>query len=384
MILDPFALVCAGLTGLGLGQSTAGAWEVRRFLRQGRLPPRARPPITVLKPLHGDEPLLESALASLCVQDYPEFQIVCGVQDAADPAIAVIKRLRSRFPRLAIELVVDPTPHGSNRKVGNLINMLPAARHDVLVLADSDIHAPPGYLDRLVASLEQPGVGLVTALYTGHTAATTLAGQLGAASLNHTFLPGALLGRALGREDCLGATMALTRETLDRIGGLPALVDHVADDAVLGQLVRTEGLGVALAATIPATTVAETSVSDLFHHELRWARTVRSVAPIGFALSVLQFPLFWAALTLAASSGEWWAWTTFALAWALRGSLAAALNRALHIASPLTIWCLPFRDLFSVMVMVASYRSDRVAWRGQVHRVGRASFTSTELASGEG
>ena len=384
MVMDPFALACAGLTGVGLGQAITGAVQVRRFLGQPSQAPRSRPPLTVLKPLHGDEPLLEAALGSLCSQDYPEFQIVFGVQDGADPAIAVVRRLQARFPRLDLDLVIDPTQHGTNRKVSNLINMLPAARHDALVIADSDIHSPPGYLDRLASSLEQEGVGLVTTLYSGRVASMTLAGQLGAASLNHTFLPGALLGRAFGREDCLGATMALTRATLERIGGFHALVDHVADDAVLGQLVRAKGLTVALAATIPATTVAETSLVDLFHHELRWARTVRSVAPLGFALSVLQFPLFWAALTLAASSGEWWAWSTFGLAWAVRGGLGHALDRALHIASPLTIWCLPFRDLFSVMVMLASYRSDRVAWRGQVHRVSRVSFTTTELASGEG
>ena len=124
-------------------------------------------PVTVLKPLHGDEPLLEEALASVCRQDYPAWQVVFGVQDAADTALPVVRRLQARFPDCDIAVVVDPTPHGPNRKVANLINMLPAAKHDVLVIADSDVHVAPDWLRRLVAALEGPGVGVVTTVYTG-------------------------------------------------------------------------------------------------------------------------------------------------------------------------------------------------------------------------
>ena len=219
-------------------------------------------PVTVLKPLHGDEPLLEEALASVCRQDYPTWQVVFGVQDRADTALPVVRRLRARFPDRDIAVVVDPTPHGPNRKVANLINMLPAAKHDVLVIADSDVHVAPDWLRRLVAALEGPGVGVVTTVYTGlpvhgplpptpsrkgrgseYRPPPPLAGggwgegalaTLGAMQINHYFLPGALLARAMGRQDCLGATMMLRRETLERIGGFAALVDHLADDNVLG------------------------------------------------------------------------------------------------------------------------------------------------------
>ena len=116
-------------------------------------------PVTVLKPLHGDEPLLEEALASVCRQDYPTWQVVFGVQDAADTALPVVRRLQARFPDCDIAVVVDPTPHGPNRKVANLINMLPAAKHDVLVIADSDVHVAPDWLRRLVAALEAARCG---------------------------------------------------------------------------------------------------------------------------------------------------------------------------------------------------------------------------------
>ncbi len=357
----------------GVAQSAAGALALRRFWRQREPALSTWPAVTVLKPLHGDEPLLEAALATFCAQDYPEFQVVFGVQDASDPALATVARLRARFPHVNVDLVVDRTTHGRNRKVGNLINMFGAARHDVLLISDSDVHAPPTLLRSVVAALREPDVGVVTTLYTGLPGNGSLVAQLGAAWISRDFLPGALLGRALGRQDCLGANMALTRRTLDRIGGFEALVDHVADDALLGKLVRAQGLHVALARSISATTVNETRLPDLFGHELRWMRTMRSVAPAGFPTSAVQYPLFWAAL-MVLLTGQAWALAGFGLVWWLRAILAHLLDRALPAGrTPLMIWCLPLRDILSITVMLASYMSDRVAWRGQQHHVTRFS-----------
>lgn len=370
-MIDPASAVLASLTLAGVAQSVAGWLAVRRFSRQPIAAPAIRPPVTVLKPLHGDEPLLEAALASYCKQSYPEFQLVFGVQDAADPALRVLRRLRARFPDVDMAVVVDPTPHGANRKVANLINMLPDAKHDVLVIADSDIHAAPDYLDSLVRSLAVPGMGLATTLYAGLPSGDSLTGRLGSAGINHAFLPGALLARAMGRQDCMGATMALRRDTLDRVGGLPALSDHLADDAVLGRLVRSRGLGIALASTVPATTVPESRMPDLFQHELRWARTIQSLVPVEFALSAVQFPLFWSALLVGLSGGDAWTWLVFAAAWAVRGASASGVERQLGLAPGLPIWLLPLRDLFSVSVILASYWTNQVAWRGQTLRATR-------------
>lgn len=379
-MIEALTILVTGLTTAGVLQSAAGWLAVTRFANQARTAPPLRPPVTILKPLYGDEPLLETALASFCAQDYPVFQIVFGVQDLADPALDVVDRLRARFPALDLTVVVDPTPHGSNHKVANLINMAPYARHDVIVIADSDIHAAPDYLDRLVASLQAPGVGLVTTLYSGLPAGKdSIIGRLGAEQINHAFLPGALMARLLGRQDCLGATMALTRERLDSIGGLPALQNHLADDAALGRLVKAQGLSIALAATVPATTVAEAHLPELFAHELRWARTILSLEPTGFATSCVQYPLFWAALTVGLSGGATWAWLALAVAWLVRSLAGAGIDRALGLASSGGLWCLPFRDLMSIIVMLASYRSDRVAWRGQILHA-----TPPTLASGKG
>jgi ceramide glucosyltransferase len=395
---DPMlALVLAGVTavlaGVGVVQALLAAWLVARFARTAVQGPVSLPPVTVLKPLHGDETLLEAALTTLCRQDYPVFQIVFGVATSADPAVAVVARLRQVFPAVDIALVADPTVHGANPKVGNLINMLPAARHDVLVVADSDVHARPDYLHRLVAALEQPGTGLVTTLYAGLPASSTLAACLGATQITHGFLPGAVMARAIGRQDCLGATMVLSRQTLERIGGFQALADHLADDNVLGRLVKALGLGVVLAQTVPLTTVPETGFAELFHHELRWARTIRALEPASFAASVLQYPLAWALLTILLAGGALWALAVFVVVWVLRAVAALRVDAALApmwsapgprgnetgsskaggpgpdsdeaaLAFSCPVWLLPLRDILSVVVMLASYAGRRVNWRG--------------------
>jgi ceramide glucosyltransferase len=374
----------AGLLCLiGLTQALVGAALVARFSAGAARPARgfARPAVTVLKPLHRDEPLLEQALASLCMQDYPDYQVVFGVRDPADQALAAVRRVQARFPQTDIAVVSDPTGHGANGKISNLINMLPAAKHDVLAIADSDLHVAPDYLARLADALAEPGTGLVTTLYAGLPATGRLAARLAAMQITQIFLPGALLARAAGRQDCLGATMVLRRDTLARIGGFHALVDHLADDQVLGRRVQALGLAVRLAQTVPATTVPETTMTAVWRHELRWARTIRTLVPGPFAASVLQYPLFWALLAIVLSLGAVWSCGLFLLAWVVRSAAARWVNGALTPslsaipADPFAsrgpvfacqVWLLPLRELMSVAVMLASYGGRRVEWRGHV------------------
>src|ERR1700722_5601022 len=193
-MIAPIAGATALLAGIGLAQGLGAARFVVSFVRAPVNEPDARPPVTVLKPLHGGEPLLEAALTTLCRQVYPERQLVFGVSDKSDAATEVVRRLRERFPDVDMALVADPARHGVNPKIDNLINMMPAARHDVLVIADSDVHVRPDYLERLVAALERPGVGLGRGLYAGlplHP--VKLPGRLGAMQITSCFLPGALL-----------------------------------------------------------------------------------------------------------------------------------------------------------------------------------------------
>jgi ceramide glucosyltransferase len=367
------AMALALVAGLGLVQCFFGWAAVARFAAAPAPAPRQLPPVTILKPLCGDEPLLEDVLSSCCRQDYPVFQIVFGVQDAADPALAVVRNLKEKFPERDITVIVDSTIHGRNRKVANLINMLPSARYDLLVFSDSDLHLAPDYLVRLVAALEKPNTGLVSTLFVGRPAQRRWPPRLGAAQINYSFLPGALLARALGRQDCLGSTMALHRRTLERSGGLQALVDHIADDNVLGQRVAALGLAVDIADTVPAATVPEPTLTALWHHEMRWARTIRALVPASFGVSAIQYPFGWALLACVLSRGALPYVVLLGLAWAVRAAAAWGIDHALkHKLAPLglapvaPVWLLPFRDILSVVEIVASYSSDRVVWRGMM------------------
>ena len=323
----------------------------------------------MLKPLHGDEPGLEDALATLCRQDYPDFQVVFGVQDPADPAIAVVRRVQTRFPGRRLTLVVDPTTHGANRKVANLINMLPAARHAVLAIADSDLHVAPDWLDRLAAALEPEGTGLVTTLYAGRPATGAWVQRLGAEQITHAFLPGALLARALGRQDCLGATMVLRRDHPGPDRRVRSAGRSPGGRQRAGPQSAALGLAVALADTVPQTTVPEATPAALWRHELRWARTVRALAPAAFAASALQYPIVWALAAVALSGGAGWSWAGLAGAWTVRAAAGRGIDLALRrhggtLAFPLPVWLLPVRELISLAVLIAAFAGNRVEWRG--------------------
>lgn len=365
MIPLAVAALAALLSAIGVGQTLAGLFCVRRFVRQAPLRATSLPPITVLKPLYNDEPLLAEALETFFRQDYPVLQLVFGVQRADDPAIAIVQALRQRYEHVDTSLVIDSTPHGANRKIANLINMFPDAKHDLLVVSDSDMHVAPDYVRRIAAAFAKPGTGLVTSVYVGTPATRGIAAQLGAAYINQIFAAGAIIARALGRQDCLGATMALTRATLCRVGGFAALSPYVADDGVLGRRVVATGQTIALAATVPATTVSDGGFVALFRHELRWSRTIRTMAPAIFPASVVQYPVFWALLAASLAPTQLWPLALLALAFAVRAVCGRLVERALG-AAPTPLWLAPLRDVFSIAVMAAAYAGEQVVWRDQV------------------
>jgi len=365
-----FSAATVLLACLGLLQCFAGWIAARRFAASPGPQLQRHPPITILRPLCGDEPLLEEALVSCCRQAYPAFQIVFGVQNPSDAALAVVERVKARFPDSDIAVVVDSTLHGQNRKIGNLINMLPSARHQILVISDSDLQLSPDYLERLLVELEKPGTGLVTALYAGFPPPEQgWLLRLGATQINHTFLPGVLVSRMLGRQDNLGSTVMLRRDTLEQAGGLGALAHVLAEDNVLGMSVRDLGLKVGLADTVTLATVPESSFRALWLHELRWTRTIRAVAPISLIASTIQYPLFWAAITVVLGGGALWSIALFIACWMVRAISAREIDRALRHRTGrsqvcVPAWLLPLRDMLSVAEIGASFWIDNVVWRG--------------------
>jgi ceramide glucosyltransferase len=335
-----------------------------RFARRPLPSAVEQPAVSVLKPLHGAEPGLYENLRSFLEQDYPSVQIVLGVNDPKDGALDAARALIGDFPEDDIALVVDRRIRGSNHKVANLENMLPAAHHDILVLADSDMRVDRRYLAAVTAPLGDPGAGIVTCLYKGASTGG-LWSDLGALQINFAFLPNALLADALGLGGgCFGATIALARATLGRIGGFALLRDELADDRRIGDAVRALGLSVILSPYLVEARVCEPSFLALWHHEMRWARTVRGLAPAGFAGSVVTQPL---AIALLAALAAGFGLTTCIVLGStclVRWTAAGLIARVLGLRAE-RLWLLPLRDALSFAVFVASFFGRRVFWRDQ-------------------
>jgi ceramide glucosyltransferase len=239
--------------------------------------------------LCGAEPGLYEHLRSFCRQDYPEFQIVFGLRDAADPACSVVERLRAEFPSLPIDIVVNPQQHGCNHKTSNLINMLVRARHDVLAMADSDVFVGPDYLRTVTAPLMDRNVGLVTCIYQDIPTGWIWS-RLGAMYINEWYVPMVLLGWLFGNQSyASGQTLCLRQETLQAIGGLQAISNHLAEDYRLGELIRGLGQRIELSHYVVKGLHHEKDLDALARHELRWMRTLRALRPRSFRLFFLTF-----------------------------------------------------------------------------------------------
>jgi ceramide glucosyltransferase len=275
--------------------------------------------------------------------------------------------LKREFPERRIELVVCPRELGTNRKVSNLIQMLPAARYDHLLVNDGDIRVPPDYLRRIMAPLADSKVGLVTALYRA-VGGSSLGSQLEALSISD-FVTAVLVSYAIRRHFHygFGSTLALPRWVLERIGGFEALAEYLADDSQLATLIVQAGSGVVISDLVVQTTLPDYLLREFWNHQLRWARTVRDASPRGNLGLLLVFGVQWGAVAVIAAAGAAWAWALFAVAYASR--IAALLVAALGVCHDRGIlrrlWLLPVRDVQAVLVWAASFAGRTVVWRGE-------------------
>ena len=327
-------------------------------------------PVTVLKPLCGAEPGLEHSLRSFCEQVYAGgMQIVFGVQHPADPALAVLERLKRDYPLLDLTVVVDPTRHGASAKVSNLINMMRAARHDWLVLADSDVHVPPGYLAAVAAPLADRTVGIVTCPYRG-IPRPGLWSQLGALFINDWFIPSVRVAALFGsRAFAFGATIALRRDALDAIGGFHAIADQLADDYRIGELTRRRGLRTVLSDVVVDTWVDERTFHHLAQHGLRWLRTIRVVRPGGYTFSAVTFSLPLAVLGCALADRSPITLALLTATVLLRLSLHGAAQAPARSWSQL--WAIPLADALGFALWCGAFVTREVQWRHGRYRVAR-------------
>jgi ceramide glucosyltransferase len=341
-------------------------YSAAAFLRQRQAIAGNYPAVSILKPLKGTDPEMYESFRSHCLQDYPEYEIIFGVSQADDPAIAPVKRLQSEFPARNIQLRFCDKELGPNIKVSNLVQMSGAASHEIIVVNDSDIRVPAHYLKSVIAPLTDPAVGLVTCVYRA-VAAPTLGSRLEAIGISTDFCPGVLVARLLqGMRFGLGSTLALRRSTLVEIGGFESLLEYLADDYQLGARIADKGLKVKLAGCVVETFLPAYKFADFLRHQIRWARTIRDSRPAGYLGLAFTFGLAWSLLALVASGGALWAWAWFAATLAARFAVALVVGRSVLQDTKVmsNIWLIPFRDLLAIAVWLASFAGHKIAWRG--------------------
>jgi ceramide glucosyltransferase len=325
---------------------------------------RAATPISVLKPLAGVDDGLEENLRTFFEQSYPCFELLFAVRGPGDPAVAVVERLRACYPAIPSRLIVTGEPPYPNAKVYSLDRMLAAARHDLLVMADSDVRVTAGLLSTIAAEFQDARLGLATCPYRA-APGRSFWSTLEALGLNTEFLGGVLVARMLdGMKFALGPTIAARRATLERIGGFDALKDYLAEDFVMGNLAAQRGDGVILSSYVIEHRIGAQPFAANLSHRLRWNRSTRRSRPWGYIGQVFTNPLP-LALLLWAVKPAWWP----ALALTALFRAAAGWATAEHVLrDPLTRrrwWLVPLQDIASFMMWIAGFFGNTILWRGR-------------------
>jgi ceramide glucosyltransferase len=330
-------------------------------------------PATILIPLHGADFKAYDNYAELCLQNYPEYQIIFGVRDSTDSSIPIVHKLIDDFPSRDIALVVSDKVIGQNLKISNLQNLLALAKYERIVILDSDIRVSRDYLRRVLAPLSDKRVGLVTCLYRAREA-PDFGAKLEAVGITGEFAAGVLMAWVLeGVKFALGSTMATTRTRLEAIGGFPALADYLADDFMLGNLIAGDGYEVRVSRHDVETAMPPIGFRGMVRHQMRWARSTRISRPLGYFGLILTHGTALAVLNVALTLASEFSLVLLAITLVLRMTMAWMIgvhwlgDRILKIH----FWLVPIRDVLSFTVWCVSWAGNTVEWRGRTFRVKR-------------
>ena len=400
--MDWIAVVVQGalalLTLCGVAYGLIALWSARDFERSSRGGVGGvafAPGVSILKPVKGVDARMYAGLVSHCLQEYAgEFELVFGVSSLEDAAVREVARLRVEYPGVNIRLVECRERLGTSGKMSNLVQMLPEARFEYVIVNDSDIRVSPRYLTRVMAGfggqgLEKqiPGgndrkkskdggeeVGLVTVPYVGW-AEGGLWSRLEALGIATDFMPGVLVARKLegGIRFGLGSTLATTKTALAAIGGFEAMVDQLADDYELGARLSAAGYRVELVREVVETTVPAYTLRGFCEHQLRWARSTRDSRRWGYVGVAVTFVLPWSMAAMVASGFALWSFSLFSMALLVRVSVALTVGVGILRDGQVLrdmIW-LPLRDCFGLFFWAWSYAGDTIVWRGERFRLRR-------------
>ena len=339
-----------------------------RFRERSERPADWQPGVSVLKPVHGTSPPLYDCLRSFCDQDWTTYEVIFGAHTSDDPAIAVVERLIKEFPDRDIRLVVDERLTGPNRKAANLANIYKHARHDIIVLADSDVQVDRDCVASMAAPFRDGKTGAVASIYKGRPHGGAAA-RFAALYLNDWLVPSVLVDVDLrGIDFVFGAMSAVRREALEAIGGFEHLAQCLAEDFAMGRLVARKGWNVVLSPYACDTICDERDFAQVFRHETRWQRSERACRPFDQFMSVVTWPLP-PLLLLLLPQPSVAGFTILGLEIGLRMALHVLVRRRFKMADDASIWLVPLRDCACFFAWVAGLFGNTIQWGNETFTI---------------
>ncbi len=373
------------LAAAPLGYYAAATLAALRFFQRERTKkiPEFTPTASLLKPVHGVDFGSYENFASFCRQAYPEYEVLFAVNDDADPAVPVIRRLITEFPERHIRLFVGADYLGPNRKVNKLARLAQEARHEILVLSDGDVRVGPYFLREVVAPLAQESTGAVTCFYRS-VAEKNLGAELEAIGAASDFFAGVLMANWMeGIRFALGAAIATRKRWLEKIGGFAVFSDMLADDYELGNRIAKAGGQVLLSREIVWTMYPAQTARGYWEHQLRWARTVRLCRPLSYIGLLLTHGLPWVLFAAAIAPVRWIAIAYLSAYLLLRLVMAWTVGvwGVRDEVMRRRLWLVPLRDFLSFFVWLASFASNRITWSGNEYIVRRGRMIPVDKVS---
>ncbi len=377
MVLSPadiFSIICLIPVIGGSVYSILSVWTIIRFFKSSRSDFKSndefQPPVTVLKPVKGLEKNLKSNLRTIGIQDYSNYQVVYSVQDAEDPALTIIKEIQEELGTERISVVISTVQAGANGKVNNLLGAIEEARHDIIVISDSDTHLQPNYLKTLVAPLANPNVGCVCTLFK-LTRAEQWFEKMELLTINEDFIPSVIFAQVTGASNaCLGPSIAIRKSTLQELGGLESLADYLVEDYELGRRVWTSGKKMVILPYVIDAVVDLASWRQWWNHQVYWEQNTYLARPGAFIATILIRAVPFAFLFAMVQVGNPLGLLVVVGAIAIRLLTAGITSLELRDREGIkSLYLLPLRDIVGLIFWLLAFTQRTVVWRGTEFRL---------------
>ena len=375
LIFSSLALVGLIIYGLQL-------WAVRSALREGRREKESDgssvfPPISILKPLKGLEDNLFDNLASLCDQDYPEYEMICSLQDLNDPAYRVASKVKEKYPETKIRIMVEKRADGLNPKVNNLMAAYRQARYSYLLISDSNVMVEKDYLKQIVQPMKDGKIGLVNNLIRG-VGGKTIGSVFENLHLNSFILGNVCFLNTFLEIPCvIGKSMLMRKEDLEAIGGLRAFKDVLAEDHLIGKKIRERGQKVIVSSYLIDNVNEYWGFRKFLNRHVRWGKMRWKLLGVRYALELITNPVFLACLFLFSNGVTYESFLFVLIVGMLKVFGDSYLGQLIGVRlNPGLYFLSPFKDLLMGLLWFVPFVSDTVTWRGNRYVIGRDTVLS--------